>query len=159
MDITIVLCTYNRCKSLVTALNSAVASELPEFVEWEIVVVDNNSKDATREVVEGFCNRYPSRIRYLFEPKQGKSNALNTGIREARGHILAFMDDDVRVETDWVQKLTAPLQDLQWSGSGGRVVPEWFRPIPRWRSEERRVGKECRSGWAAEEQKKTRMKR
>ncbi len=76
MDITIVLCTYNRCKSLVTALNSAVASELPEFVEWEIVVVDNNSKDATREVVEGFCNpkdamrevverfcnRYPSRI-------------------------------------------------------------------------------------------------
>jgi len=132
MDITIVLCTYNRCKTLVTALDSAVASVFSESVEWEILVVDNNSKDATREVVEGFRNRYPSRIRYIFESKQGKSNALNTGIREARGHILAFMDDDVRVEQDWAQKLTAPLQDSQWSGAGGRVVPEWFRPVPRW---------------------------
>ena len=121
MDITIVLCTYNRCGFLATALSSAVASVLPESVEWEILVVDNNSKDATREVVEGFYKQYPSRIRYLFEPKQGKSNALNTGIREARGNILAFMDDDVRVETDWLQKLTAPLQDPQWAGAGGRV--------------------------------------
>lgn len=132
MDITIVLCTYNRCKSLMAALDSAVASVLPESVEWEILVVDNHSKDATREVVEGFCNRYPSRIRYIFESKQGKSNALNTGIREARGQILAFMDDDVRVEPDWVQKLTAPLQHSEWSGAGGRVIPEWHRPVPRW---------------------------
>ncbi len=119
MDITIVLCTYNRCGFLATALSSAVASVLPESVEWEILVVDNNSKDATREVVAGFCKQYPSRIRYLFEPKQGKSNALNTGIQEARGHILAFMDDDVRVER-----------------AGGRVVPEWLRPAPRWLSPE-----------------------
>lgn len=132
MDITVVLCTYNRCKFLPTALNSAAASVLPGSVEWEILVVDNNSNDATREVVKDFCNRYPSRIRYLFEPKPGKSNALNAGIRDARGHITAFIDDDVRVEPDWLQKLTAPLQDRQWAGSGGRVVPEWFHPVPRW---------------------------
>jgi glycosyltransferase involved in cell wall biosynthesis len=132
MDITIVLCTYNRCKSLVTALNSVAACVLPESVEWEILVVDNNSKDATREVVTEFFNRYPSRIRYIFEPKQGKSNALNTGIREARGHTLAFIDDDVRVEPDWLEKLTARFQDPQWAGAGGRVVPEWFRPVPPW---------------------------
>jgi glycosyltransferase involved in cell wall biosynthesis len=125
MDISVILCTFNRCKSLVTALNSAAASVLPTSVEWEILVVDNNSRDATREVVEGFCNQYPSRIRYL---------ALNNGIRDARGHILAFMDDDVRVEPDWLQNLTAPLQDQQWAGAGGRVVPEWLRPAPPWLS-------------------------
>ncbi len=136
MDITIVLCTYNRCGFLATALSSAVASVLPESVEWEILVVDNNSQDATREVVAGFCKQYPSRIRYLFELKQGKSNALNTGIQEARGHILAFMDDDVRVEPDWLRNLTAPLREQQWAGAGGRVVPEWLRPAPRWLSPE-----------------------
>lgn len=133
MDITVVLCTYNRCKSLVTALNSVAASVLPESVEWEILVVDNNSKDATREVVTGFCKRNP-RLRYLFEQKQGKSNALNTGIHEARGHIIAFMDDDVRVEPNWLQNLTVPLLDQQWAGAGGRVVPEWSRPAPPWLS-------------------------
>jgi len=134
MDITVVLCTYNRCKSLLTALNSAAASVLPQSVEWEILVVDNNSKDATREVVEDFCKRNPSRFRYLYEPKPGKSNALNSGIREARGHIIAFMDDDVQVEPDWLQNLTASLHDGEWTGAGGRVIPEWSRPAPPWLS-------------------------
>ncbi len=81
MDITVVLCTYNRSKYLATALNSAAALVLPESVEWEILVVDNNSNDSTREVVADFCDRFPSRFRYLFEPQQGKSIALNAGIR------------------------------------------------------------------------------
>ncbi len=132
MDITVVLCTYNRSKYLATALKSAAALVLPESVEWEILVVDNNSNDSTREVVADFCDRFPSHFRYLFEPQQGKSNALNAGIRAARGNIVAFMDDDVRVEPTWLQNLTAALRDGEWSGAGGRVVPEWSRPAPRW---------------------------
>ena len=62
------------------------------------LVVDNNSKDQTRDVAQGFCQRYPGRFRYFFEAKQGKSNALNSGIQQAHGEILAFMDDDVLVE-------------------------------------------------------------
>src|SRR5260370_8073748 len=132
MDITVVLCTYNRSKDLATALNSAAALVLPESIEWEILVVDNNSNDSTREVVADFCGRFPSRFRYLFDPQQGNSNALNAGIREARGRVLAFMDDDVRVDPAWLQNLTAPLRDGEWAGAGGRVVPEWSRPAPRW---------------------------
>ena len=59
-------------------------------------MVDNNSDDQTREVVGSFLRRCPHRIRYLFEPQQGKSHALNAGVREATGDIVAFMDDDVR---------------------------------------------------------------
>src|ERR1700748_3110352 len=106
MKITVILCTYNRCQSLARALDSVAKSVLPESVDWTVLVVDNTSPDQTREVSEYFCVRSPGRFRYLSEPKQGKSNALNSGIRNARGNILAFMDDDVIVAPTWLQKLT-----------------------------------------------------
>ncbi len=84
MKISVILCTHNRCQSLAKALNSLAALTLPESVEWEVLVVDNNSSDGTREVVQrDFCGRYPGRFRYLFEPQPGKSYALNAGIRQA----------------------------------------------------------------------------
>lgn len=132
VDVTVIVCTYNRCESLAKALASVASSILPDSVQWEVLVVDNNSKDQTRAVVEEFSRQHPGRLRYLFEAKQGKSLALNSGIREARGDVLAFMDDDVRVEPTWLQKLTAPLESGEWSGVGGRILAaEAFSP-PRW---------------------------
>jgi glycosyltransferase involved in cell wall biosynthesis len=135
MDITVILCTYNRCNLLPNALMSVVTSEMPAEVKWEILVVDNNSRDRTRDVVEDFQRRYPGRLRYIFEPQPGKSHALNSGIRCALGHILAFVDDDVTVQSDWLDKLTAVLlREAQWAGSGGRILPLWSKPQPRWLS-------------------------
>ena len=74
---------------------------------WEILVVDNNSSDETRQVVEDLQRMYPDRIRYLFEAQQGISHARNSGIRNARGEILAFIDDDETAGVDWLQNLTA----------------------------------------------------
>lgn len=105
---------------------------------WEILVVDNNSTDKTREVVESFCGQYPGRFRYLFESQQGKSHALNAGIREAHGDILAFMDDDVTVEPSWLQNITAPLHNGDWAGAGGRILPQQTFTLPRWLSLEGR---------------------
>ncbi|MGC2247271.1 MAG: glycosyltransferase, partial [Terriglobales bacterium] len=85
MRIALILCTYNRCEFLAKALDSIAASILPESVEWEVFVVDNNSSDQTREVVEGFCHRYPERFRYVIERQQGLSSARNAGIRESQG--------------------------------------------------------------------------
>src|SRR5271163_2834121 len=132
MKVTAILCTYNRCKSLATALDSLAASILPETVEWEVLVVDNNSKDRTREVVDEFSQRYPNRFRYLFEPRQGKSHALNKGIQESRGDVLAFVDDDATVEPAWLQNLTAGLHEGEWAGAGGRTLPALSCRLPRW---------------------------
>ena len=132
MNITVILCTYNRAETLSKALESVAFSELPESVEWEVLVVDNNSRDQTHDVVEEFCRRYPGRFRYLFEPQQGKSHALNSGIREARGDILAFMDDDVTVQPTWLQNLTAALHNKDWAGAGGRILPEQTFTPPHW---------------------------
>jgi glycosyltransferase involved in cell wall biosynthesis len=130
--VTVVLCTYNRCQSLANALQSVSASEMPSSIAWEVLVVDNNSTDQTREVVEGFARRHPGRFRYLFEPTPGKSHALNAGIRDAHGDILAFIDDDVTVEKNWLRNLTGVLVGNAWAGSGGRILPEKTLSPPPW---------------------------
>jgi len=132
MNISVILCTYNRCGTLAKALDSVAASTFSNSAEWEVVVIDNNSSDTTRDVVEEFCRRYPGRFRYVLEPRQGKSHALNTAVREARGGILAFMDDDVTVEQTWLQNLTAPLFNGEWAGTGGRTFPAEKCSTPRW---------------------------
>ena len=132
MKITVIVCTYNRCDSLAKTLETVASSRLPNTVEWEVLVVDNNSNDQTREVVDEFCRRYPRRVRYVFEPLQGLCRARNAGIREARGDILAFVDDDVTVEPTWLQNLTASLHDGQWVGAGGRIRAERDFSPPRW---------------------------
>lgn len=132
MKISTILCTYNRSESLGRALESLTASVLPETTEWEVLVVDNHSSDQTKSVVKAFCDQHPGRFRYLFEPHQGKSYALNTGIREASGDILAFVDDDVTVEPTWLQNLTSPLQEGRTTGTGGRILPARGFVPPDW---------------------------
>ena len=68
-------------------------------------MVDNNSTDQTRQVVQNLQRRYPELIRYVFEPKQGISNARNSGIAVAKGQILAFLDDDCEPEPGWAEQL------------------------------------------------------
>jgi glycosyltransferase involved in cell wall biosynthesis len=136
MKLTVILCTYNRGQLLAKALESVAASTVPPSVEWEVLVVDNNSRDQTREIVRDFCGRYPGRFRYLFEPEQGKSYALNSGIREAQGDVLAFMDDDATVEATWLRNLTGALHNGKWGGAGGRIVLQWPSSLPGWVSVE-----------------------
>lgn len=132
MKITVILCTFNRQASLARALDSVAASAVPASSDWEVIVVDNNSTDRTRSLVEDFCRSHPGRFRYLFEPKPGKSNALNAAIRNVQGDVFAFMDDDVIVQPDWLHNLTAHLNDDAWAGAGGRILPQWTGTPPAW---------------------------
>jgi glucosyl-dolichyl phosphate glucuronosyltransferase len=132
MNISVILCTYNRCQQLAKALNSIAASNIPEPLTWEVLVVDNRSSDETREIVNDYVRRYPDRFRYVFEGHQGKSHALNTGIQEARGDLLAFVDDDVIVDSNWLCNLVLPLMQGEWGGTGGRVFPERDLVLPNW---------------------------
>ena len=132
MKISAVVCTYNRAESLAKALRSAAALQMSAAVDWEVVVVDNNSRDNTREVVDGFCQKYPQRFRYAFESQQGLCYARNRAIKEAQGDVIAFMDDDVCVEPGWLQKLTVSLHDPKWAGAGGKILPLWPATPPNW---------------------------
>jgi glucosyl-dolichyl phosphate glucuronosyltransferase len=132
IKISVILCTYNRFRTLGATIQSVVEQEVVQSSGWELVVVDNNSNDATRSVVENFQSLHPERVRYVFEPRQGISYARNTGIREARGKIIAFIDDDETADPNWLQNLTANLGNAEWAGAGGRVLPPPEFRRPRW---------------------------
>src|SRR5436305_9585840 len=130
MDVSIVISTYNRCELLAGALR-ALLSQTPADIAYEILVVDNNSTDRTRPLIQGMANKNVGRIKYLFEAKQGLSYGRNAGIAAAEAPIIAFTDDDVRVAADWVWHIKAGFEespDIDFLG--GRGVPRWPAEAP-----------------------------
>jgi glycosyltransferase involved in cell wall biosynthesis len=124
--------TYNRGELLADAVRSVLTQHGPAVPPFELIVVDNNSTDGTRDVVEGFA-RADARVRYVFEAKQGLSHARNAGIREARAALVAFTDDDVRVDPYWIASLIHAFAEYSGADAvGGRVLPLWPSPPPAW---------------------------
>lgn len=97
--------------------------------EIELIIVDNNSTDATAKTIESFSSRLP--IRYVFEQKQGISAAKNCGISSANGELLIFTDDDVRPFPEWILTyLTAYKENNKNFFWGGAIVSEFHGPEP-----------------------------
>src|ERR1700733_3383650 len=95
MEISVVLATYNRAASLGVTLASFSKLIHPASTAWELIIVDNNSTDATPEVIREFSKAANFPVHCVSEKRQGRSAALNTGIAEARGNIIAFTEDDI----------------------------------------------------------------
>ena len=123
MKFSVIIATYNRAVELVKTLESLKGLETTE--PWEVIIVDNNSTDNTREVVLAQVDSYPVPLRYVMEKEQGRSAALNAGIRLAKGEILAITDDDVRVEPDWLRNAARALDQLGCDYLGGKALPIW----------------------------------
>jgi glycosyltransferase involved in cell wall biosynthesis len=132
MKVTVVVCTYNRCESLYRALDSIAHSTVPPSIDWEVLVVDNNSSDKTDLIAGQFCRDYPQRFRYIFQPRLGLCHSRNAGIEAARGEIVIFTDDDVRVGTDWVCNLAGVFDNPNVSAGCGKVLPDWSSQNPEW---------------------------
>jgi glycosyltransferase involved in cell wall biosynthesis len=139
MNFSIIIPTYNRADELRETIRSIAKLELAGA--WELLVVDNKSTDHTRAVVEEERAAFPVDLHYLHEPEQGRYAALNTGIRAAKGEIIATTDDDARVERDWLTRAAAALEALGCDYVGGKVLPIWrgtrptwlpYRPGPHW---------------------------
>jgi glycosyltransferase involved in cell wall biosynthesis len=130
MKYSIVIATYNRADDLRATLASL--AQLTPGEPWEVIVVDNNSTDETRQVVTETAAAFPVELRYLFEREQGRSPALNTGIRASRGRIIVTTDDDVRVPARWLNAAADGLTTLGCDYVGGRVLPIWGGPRPAW---------------------------
>jgi glucosyl-dolichyl phosphate glucuronosyltransferase len=132
MDVSVVLCTYNRSGLLRTAL-AHLARQQSSGLAAEIIVVDNNSSDDTADVVRAAAASASIDIRYAFEKKQGISHARNTGWRLARSGYVAFTDDDVHVDAQWIARVHDALTahpDVDCVG--GKVLPIWPAPPPSW---------------------------
>jgi glycosyltransferase involved in cell wall biosynthesis/GT2 family glycosyltransferase len=126
-SISVVICAYtlDRLDRIEAAIGSLRAQTVaPE----EIVLVIDHSPE-----LEAACReRWPG-IRVLpNDEQQGLSGARNTGLREARGEVVAFLDDDAEAERSWLRRLGEAYADSRILGVGGTVQPSWETGRPGW---------------------------
>ncbi len=135
MKLSVLVPTYNRAERLRETLKSLADAAVPEGLQIEIFVIDNNSTDATKMVVEEMRPEFSHvEYDYVFEPRQGKSFALNNGVRRSTGDIITGIDDDIVIRSDWfiaVESLFRERKDLDFAG--GKILPTWEEEnIPEW---------------------------
>jgi glucosyl-dolichyl phosphate glucuronosyltransferase len=131
LSATVLICTYNRAVRLEEMLSSLRDTKTSRA--WSVIVVDNNSSDDTRRVTTTAAQDFPVPLQYVFESRQGKSYALNTGIERCTAEVIVFTDDDVRVGSGWLDAACEPLDqspDLDYTG--GPVFPIWDARPPFW---------------------------
>ena len=130
MRYSVVIPTYNRAADLREALTSLAQIRSPG--DWEVIVVDNNSTDTTPQTVAEFAEGFPVPLRYVQEPVQGISAALNTGVLSASGELIALSNDDCRFDPDWLVNATQALARFDCSYVGGKILPFWQGTPPSW---------------------------
>jgi glycosyltransferase involved in cell wall biosynthesis len=138
--VSIIITAYNRARQLADVLASVLLLETDGTYRYEVVVVDNNSTDTTRNVVEDYIPKFTAEVtkdkclglKYIFEPKQGKPYALNRGLAEIRGVFIFFTDDDVTVDPQWLISMMNCFQQTRCDGIGGRVLPVYPQNTPDW---------------------------
>ena len=119
--VTVAVCTRNRVAELPACVDSLVALDYPPD-RLDVLIVENARTDgATEDLIR---TRYPG-VRYVHEPRPGLDWARNRAILEASGEILAYTDDDVSVDPQWVRAIArAFLQEADAMAVTGLVVPD-----------------------------------
>ena len=132
LQISALVCTHNRATYLRRALASLAAQSFPAS-QFEILVVDNASSDATREVAEQ-ARAAGAPLRYVHEPRLGVSHARNRAWQEAQAPLVAFLDDDALAPPDWLERIVAEFARLDPTPGclGGPVEPIWEVERPDW---------------------------
>jgi glycosyltransferase involved in cell wall biosynthesis len=128
MTITVMICTWNRAQYLDQALTRMCNLLIPKGIEWELLIINNNSSDDTDQVIARHSQALP--IRRMFEAKAGKSFAANLGLQNAKGDLIICTDDDVLVCPTWLSEyITAAREWPEASFFGGTIDP-WFEVEP-----------------------------
>jgi glycosyltransferase involved in cell wall biosynthesis len=130
MNLSVCICTYDR-SALLRQMLASLAQVNYDFSSAEVLLVDNNSTDDTRSVAEAASHSFPQ-FRYIFEPKQGLSHARNAAIRNARGEIICFVDDDTLLDPGYLRAVQQTFERHNCAGVAGRVEPMWNGPKPAW---------------------------
>jgi O-antigen biosynthesis protein len=113
--VSVVVCTYNGAATLADCLDGLIALEYPNY---EVIVVDDGSTDATSTIAAG----YP--VRLIRTENRGLSAARNTGLEAATGEIIAYTDDDARPDPHWLQYMVRRFREDDAAGVGGpNLVP------------------------------------
>jgi GT2 family glycosyltransferase len=126
LSVTIVIPAYNEQENIAKCLQSLLS--LPQNAVKEILVIDKNSTDKTREIAESIKSE--NLIKVISEQKKGVVWARTRGFEEATGEIVAFLDADTFVDEQWFLKLTRYFEDLNLVCVSG---PSVYYDFPKWK--------------------------
>ncbi len=132
MKLDVVLPTYNRSDHLALALRSLLDAPAPVELEVTILVIDNNSVDDTRSVVERFQKNARRQIRYIPQPLQGSSQSRNAGITGGTAELLGFIDDDEQITPEWFNAIAREFADPATDYLSGPCLANAEIPMPGW---------------------------
>ncbi len=128
IDFTIAIPTYNgatRLPELLTRLQNQIHTE---NINWEIIIVDNNSNDDTAKIIQNYQANWPYSfpLKYIFEPKQGAGYARKRAVQEARGKYIGFLDDDNYPESTWIKNAYEFGEKYPQTGAfASQIHPQW----------------------------------
>lgn len=132
IDVSVVVCTYNRSDMLRDTLASWRRVD-KSGCRCELIVVDNNSTDGTRDIVRSFQGTADPGPVYVFEGQPGLSFARNAGIAAAGGAGIAFVDDDVYFDQNWLRAIHTAFADHPAAMClGGNSIPHFETERPDW---------------------------
>ena len=133
--ISVVICTHNRAEYLRKSLRSVVQQSFPKD-KYEILVIDNASTDTTKEIIE-LESEKSNKIKYIYEPILGLSQARNTGWLYSNGDYVAYLDDDAIPDKYWLVNIYEFIKDYPNANVvGGAVQPIWPYKPPSWLNKE-----------------------
>lgn len=147
--LTVVICSYNGENILKDCINS-LCNQTYNNKDVEIIIIDNNSDDKTSEIALSFCKK-KSYIKTYFEQMQGLSFARNHGLEKAKGKYVAYIDDDARVNKNWIEVAIDIIKNKEPDIFGGPVYPIFPEGKPEWYKNEYGVrGYMGETGWLKE---------
>jgi glycosyltransferase involved in cell wall biosynthesis len=130
MDITVAIPTYNGATRLPEVFRQLQRQQQTEAITWEILVVDNNSNDCIQEVMAYFQTTMPQ-LRWCREAMQGAGFARRCAFKEARGELVAFLDDDTIPDSQWVSAVAQFAKTYPQAGAyASRVHADYAVPPP-----------------------------
>ena len=143
LTITVIIPTKNRCELIRELLNSLENLRGLTRIQPNIIVGDNASSDSTPRIVEMRKTSFPTELLLLNVSSPGKSAVLNQAIRRSTGEVLAFLDDDVVVDSSWLEEIENFFQSNRAhcvgqgrirTGLGDAPDPEIRRLLQRYRT-------------------------
>ena len=128
--ISAVISTYNRERFLPKLFDSIKRQSLKSS-QFEIIIVDNNSPGNTKELTEEFKSGSPFTVTYFLELQQGLSYARNRGIKEAKGDVIIFVDDDAILDENYFEKLDFYFKtEKETMAIGSKIFLKYESPKP-----------------------------
>ncbi|NEQ44098.1 MAG: glycosyltransferase family 2 protein [Leptolyngbya sp. SIOISBB] len=131
MDLSVVIPTYNGAERLPAVLAHLRDQVAPNDLQWEVIIVDNNSQDETAEIAQQYQASWRSDVSlsYVFEPQQGLAFARQCGVDHATGTLVGFLDDDNWPAVDWVAAAVQFGQEHPQVGAyGGKTEAAFEQP-------------------------------